>query len=99
MFLRLLRFYKSAFNKYTYEQKKVASQKMVYNFFYLYKISSVEEIIQIHYLTQTKGKFKKNLLTITVPFVHLNTNTPKFKIHKNRISDTNSPTDKKSTHY
>ena len=64
-------------------------------FYSLGKINSFDKIIKIYCLIQTQGKFKENRSPITVSFVHLNTNTPEFKIHKNRIPDTDSPTDKK----
>ena len=76
-------------------KRKWLLRKWSLKFYFLSKINSVDKIIKIYYLIQTQGKFKKNRSSITVSFVHLNTNTPEFKIHKNRIPDTDSPTDKK----
>ena len=46
---------------YTYEQKKVATQKMDNNILFVYKKNHfINKIIKIHYLVQTQEKIKKN---------------------------------------
>ena len=66
-------------SKYTYDKKTVVYQKIVFKFYSLGKINSVDELIKLYYLIQTQERFKKNRSPITVLFVHSNTNTPEIQ--------------------